>query len=99
MDTDTTPRKLFHYFPLGPRLQRWYAYATTANHMRWHAEHRSKDGEMCHPSDSEAQLTFIATHPDFAWETRNVRLGLCSDGFICQLGTTIFMLARNINSI
>ncbi|CAO2827523.1 unnamed protein product [Amaranthus hypochondriacus] len=49
--------------------------------MRWHAEHHSEDGELCHPSDSEAWLTFNVTHPGFARETRNVRLGLCTDGF------------------
>ncbi|CAO2820388.1 unnamed protein product [Amaranthus hypochondriacus] len=79
--SDNTPRKQFHYFPIGPRLQRLYASATTVSHMRWHAEHRSEDGEMCHPSDSEAWLTFNATHLGFARETRNVRLGLCTDGF------------------
>ena len=48
---------------------------TTASHMRWHAEfYCLEDGEMCHPSDSEAWLTLSATHPDFARETRNVRL-------------------------
>ena len=36
---------------------------------------------MCHPSDSEAWQHFNATHPDFAAEIRNVRLGLCTDGF------------------
>ena len=79
--TDKTPRKQFHYFTLGPRLQRLYASTTTASHMRWHVEHRSEDREKCHPSDSEAWLTFNTTHPDFARETRNVRLGFCKDGF------------------
>ena len=79
--TDKTPRKQFHYFTLGPRLQRLYASTTTASHMRWHVEHRSEDGEKCHPSDSEAWLTFNTTHPDFARETRNVRLGLGTNGF------------------
>ena len=54
--TDKNPRKQFHYCPLGPRLQRLYASSTTVSHMRCHAEHRSEDGEMCHPSDSEAWL-------------------------------------------
>ena len=33
------------------------------------------------PSDSEAWLKFNANHPEFASDTRNVRLGLCTDGF------------------
>ena len=79
--TDKTPRKQFHYFSLDLRLQQLYASTTTASHMRWHAEHRSKDGEMCYPLDSEAWLTCTVTHLDFVCETRNVRLGLCINGF------------------
>ena len=36
---------------------------------------------MCHPSDGEAWKHFDETFPDFAVEPRNVRLGLCVDGF------------------
>ena len=36
---------------------------------------------MCHPSNSEAWKHFISVHPSFASESRNVRLGLCTDGF------------------
>ncbi|KAL4567614.1 hypothetical protein LXL04_023203 [Taraxacum kok-saghyz] len=36
---------------------------------------------MCHPSDSEAWKHFDAIHPSFVAERRNVRLGLCTDGF------------------
>ena len=49
--------------------------------MRWHAEHMSEDGVMRHCSDSEAWKHFNHYHPDFAAESRNVRLGLCTDGF------------------
>ena len=49
--------------------------------MRWHAEHESEDGVMSHCSDSEAWKHFNQTHPDFATESRNVRLGLSTDGF------------------
>ena len=41
----------------------------------------SEDGVMCHCSDSEAWKHFNHSHPDFAAESRNVRLGLCTDGF------------------
>ena len=79
--TNKSPRKQFHYFPLGPRLQQLYASVTTTSHMRWPAEHRSEDGKMCHLSDSVAWFTFNATYPDFSRETKNVRLGLCTNGF------------------
>ncbi|KAG6428069.1 hypothetical protein SASPL_112318 [Salvia splendens] len=41
---------------------------------------RTKDGYMRHPADSPAWSTFDSLHPDFAEESRNVRLGLASDG-------------------
>jgi Transposase family tnp2/Domain of unknown function (DUF4218)/Transposase-associated domain len=73
--------KRMYYFPLTPRLQRLYASSVTAKDMRWHAEHVVEDGVMSHPSDSEAWKHFDQSHPEFAAETRNVRLGLCTDGF------------------
>ncbi|CAH9097982.1 unnamed protein product [Cuscuta europaea] len=72
--------KLF-YLPLAPRLQRMYASNATAKHMTWHVEHETKEGLMSHPSDCEAWRHFDRCHPQFAMEPRNVRLGLCSDGF------------------
>ncbi|KAL3624991.1 hypothetical protein CASFOL_031659 [Castilleja foliolosa] len=73
--------KKMYYFPITPHLQRLYASKTTSNDMRWHAEHVIEDGVMRHPSDSEAWKNFDQTHPEFAVESRNVRLGLCTDGF------------------
>ena len=49
--------------------------------MRWHHENRREEGVLCHPSDGEAWERFDHTYPDFATKPRNVRLGLCSDGF------------------
>ncbi|KAL0372098.1 UNVERIFIED_CONTAM: hypothetical protein Scaly_0891400 [Sesamum calycinum] len=69
------------YLPITPRLQRLYASNTTAEYMSWHATHETENGVMCHPSDAEAWKYFDDTHPDFAIEPRNVRLGLCADGF------------------
>ena len=70
-------------------------------HMRWHAEHRTKDGEMVHPSDAEAWLTFNDIHPDFAMKTRNVWLGLCTNGFnpFGSFGSTVFIVACNCHTI
>ena len=39
------------------------------------------DRIMRHPSDGEAWSHFDATFPEFAKESRNVQLGLGSDGF------------------
>ena len=47
------PYKQLFYLPLIPRLQRLYASKVTAEHMTWHANHETKVGLMCHPSDAE----------------------------------------------
>ena len=70
-----------YYFPLTPRLQRLYASKATANDMRWHKEHNIEEGVMRHCSDSPAWKHFDKIHPSLAAESRNVRLGLCTDGF------------------
>lgn len=49
--------------------------------MRWHAEGRTKDGALRHPADSEAWAILDNRFPQFAADSRNVRLGLASDGF------------------
>ena len=53
----------------------------TAEHMTWHQAHHAVDGVMVHPSDGEAWKRFNSVHPHFSAESRNVRLGLCTDGF------------------
>ncbi|XP_059310954.1 uncharacterized protein LOC132062391 [Lycium ferocissimum] len=74
--------KAMHYLPLIPRLKRLYASLSSAHHMRWHYKNRRPPGVLCHPSDGEAWKHFDRTFPDFANEPRNIRLGLCADGFI-----------------
>lgn len=75
------PHKRLHYLPLTLRLQRLYASLRSADHMRWHFENRREEGVLCHPSDGEAWKHFDQVYPGFASEPRNVRLGLCADGF------------------
>ena len=76
------PYKRMHYLPITPRLQRlYYASSATACHMRWHSVRTAEEGTMIHPSDCEAWKHFDRTYPEFAAESRNVRLGLCTDGF------------------
>ena len=52
-----------------------------AKHMTWNHFHRSDDGVMVHPSDGYAWKEFNRMRPNFAADPRNVRLGLCTDGF------------------
>ena len=75
------PYKILRYFPITPRLQRMYMSSRTAEHMTWHAKSSAKDGELNHPIDGQAWKEMNSTYPDFASETRNVRLGLSTDGF------------------
>ncbi|KAK7306021.1 hypothetical protein VNO77_43935 [Canavalia gladiata] len=75
------PVKVLRYFPLKPRLQRLFACSKTAKSMRWHALGSNPDGLLRHPRDGEAWKKFDQIHPGFASESRNVRLGLATDGF------------------
>ena len=49
--------------------------------MRRPFEHEVEQGVMRHPSYSLSWKHFNNIHPDFAAESRNVRLGLYTDGF------------------
>ncbi|KAL1217251.1 hypothetical protein V5N11_013543 [Cardamine amara subsp. amara] len=75
------PYSRMWYMPIADRLKRMYQSEKTAAAMRWHAEHKSNEGEMCHPSDAAEWKNFQDQHPRFAEEPRNVYLGLCTDGF------------------
>jgi len=55
--------------------------AKTASHMRCHKEKRLDDGILRHPADVKAWKSFDTAFSKFASDVRNVRLGLCSDGF------------------
>jgi len=73
--------KQARYFPLKPRLQRLFATTNSATLMKWHGEKREDDGVFRHPADCLAWKDFDITHPSFAADIRNVRLGIASDGF------------------
>ena len=50
--------------------------------MRWYSMGNSKDNDvMHHPVDNKAWQEFDKTHPQFAGDVRNVRLGLAENGF------------------
>ncbi|XP_076932154.1 uncharacterized protein LOC143597558 [Bidens hawaiensis] len=75
------PHLVMTNIPIGPRLKKLYMTIKTAKDMTWHHDHKTKDGIMSHPSDGKAWKHFDSKNPDFANEIRNVRLGLCTDGF------------------
>ncbi|KAL0286748.1 UNVERIFIED_CONTAM: hypothetical protein Sangu_2722000 [Sesamum angustifolium] len=76
-----SPYAVLRYLPLTPHLQRLYSSRATAEHMTWHATHQIDEGSICHPSDVRAWKYFDRIYPDFTEEPRNIRLGLCTDGF------------------
>ncbi|XP_016168221.1 uncharacterized protein LOC107610730 [Arachis ipaensis] len=67
-----------------------YVACTMCGHPRfkpkagdtWHVDGVHHDESVItHPADADAWKQFDATHELFAQESRNVRLGLCTDGF------------------
>jgi len=76
------PQKVLRYFPIKPRLQRLFTSKDIAKEMRWHKDGREDDGNtLRHPADSIVWKEFDKEHDWFARDSRNVRLGLASDGF------------------
>lgn len=78
---NNVPNLVLTYLPIIPRLQRLYMSKKTSKEMTWHKDHQTEPGVMVHPSDGEAWKQFDTRDPGFASEIRNVRLGLCTDGF------------------
>ena len=54
------PLKVLWYFPLIPRLQKFFISEYTANGMRWYNEGCNKYGILRHPVDGEAWKSFDA---------------------------------------
>nr|XP_016444975.1 PREDICTED: uncharacterized protein LOC107770212 [Nicotiana tabacum]XP_016444976.1 PREDICTED: uncharacterized protein LOC107770212 [Nicotiana tabacum]XP_016444977.1 PREDICTED: uncharacterized protein LOC107770212 [Nicotiana tabacum] len=75
------PANNLSHFSLIPRLKRLFMCSKTADTLRWHDEERSKDGKLRHPADGKAWKDFDSLHSEFARDSRNLRLGLASDGF------------------
>lgn len=74
--------KVLWYFPITSRLQRLFKSRHTAADMIFHKEKRpNKEDMLKHPADGEAWKHFDEKFPTFSTESRNVRLGLATDGF------------------
>ena len=62
--------------------------------MRWHRDNSVEtDNFLRHPTDVEGCKHFNCQFPDFAFDPRNVHLGLASDGFnpFCHMSTSYSM--------
>jgi len=58
-----------------------YTSTQTTREMMWNYENKSNNNVLCHICDGEAWKHFDRVYPNFAAEPRDVRLGLCSNGF------------------
>ena len=74
------PAKVLWYFPIIPRLRRWFKSPKIAEMLSWHHRNRSKDGHMRHPADSPQWKLVDYMCTEFANEARNLRFGLSADG-------------------
>ncbi|CAH9133258.1 unnamed protein product [Cuscuta epithymum] len=74
------PAKVLWYLPIVPRFKRLFANAKDAKSLTWHADQRKEDGMLRHPADSPQWKNIDNVFPDFGCESRNLRLGLCTDG-------------------
>lgn len=66
-----------------------FASIHSVSQMTWHHTNTSSSCMMWHPSDGEARKYFDRVHPDFTAKSRNVRLGLCSDGFTSYIQSSL----------
>ena len=94
-------KNVLTYFPITPRLQRLFATKNICQEMTWHWKNPRVQGIMAHPSDGEAWNHLDNCFPDFAAEPRNVRLGMCTDGFAPhgKFGGSIFLLASHADTV
>ena len=86
--TKKAPRKVVWYFPITPRLQRYFVEPHDAKLMRWHAERNrpaydendpDADIILTHPSDANQWKALDDEYPFFE-DPRNIRLGMSTDG-------------------
>ena len=76
------PHKVLRYFPIIPRLQRFFVKEKMSMHTRWHKEKRVAEKNILrHPADGEAWKHFDEKFGWFAEDPRNIKLGFATDGF------------------
>ena len=68
------------YLSIIPRFKHLFANANDAKDFTWHADGRKCDGLLYQPTDSSQWMKINSLYLDFGKETRNLRLGLASDG-------------------
>jgi hypothetical protein len=100
------PRKVVWYFPITPRLQRYFADPKQAKLMRWHAEMRKgednaddpdkkkKDRMLRHPSDASQWNALNLEYPEFGDDPRNIQMSMLIEGWARAPMESIRLAAR-----
>ena len=74
------PAKLVWYFPIIPRLKRFFKNKDNAKLIRWHKEDRKEDHMIRHPADGSQWRNLNREYPQFDNDPRNIRFALSTDG-------------------
>jgi len=74
------PSKVVWYLPIIPRFKHMLENPTNAKNLRWHTNEQICDGLVRHPVDFVQWKNIDKEFPTFGNESRNLRLGLTSDG-------------------
>ncbi|XP_029128611.1 uncharacterized protein LOC109806195 [Cajanus cajan] len=74
------PAKVLWYLPIIPRFKRLFAIKEDAKNLTWHENGRKCDNFLRHPADSPQWKRIDETFPEFGAESRNLRIGLATDG-------------------
>ena len=65
-----------------PKIETIVRKCTEGENLRWHSDKRISDGRyLRHPIDSPQWKKIDSMFSKFGSEARNIRLGLCTDGF------------------
>jgi hypothetical protein len=74
------PRKVFWYFPIIPRLKRWFANKESKL-LRWHKGKHQHDVRMIrHLTDATQWRNNDSQNSEFAIDLRNIRIAMSTDG-------------------
>ena len=74
------PAKVLWYFPIIPRFKHAFRNSEHVKSLMWDSNKRISDNMLHHPADSLQWNMIDSKFLDFECDTRNLRLGLSSDG-------------------
>jgi len=76
------PIKVIWYLSIIPKMKHLFANPNNAKNLRWHADERKGDVMYRHTIDSIQWNKFDDEFSKFGKESRNIQLGLATDGMI-----------------